>query len=98
MKTTQCKFGSTCKFHHPQPSGSSVPPTAPLFYPTVQPPSAPSAQQYPQVGGWQIGRPSSALAGTYMQSSYGPMVLSPGVVPVPGWSPYLVGSNSSIYL
>lgn len=87
MKTTQCKFGSTCKFHHPQPAGSSVPPTAPLFYPTVQPPSA---QQYPQVGSWQIGRPpSSALTGTYMQSTFGPVVFSSGVVPVPGWSPYL---------
>ncbi|KAI0530856.1 hypothetical protein KFK09_000404 [Dendrobium nobile] len=89
MKTGLCKFGSTCKFHHPQPSASTLPSSAPIFYPTVQPPSVPSAQQYPQVGGWQIGRPSSALTGAYMQSSYGPMVLSPGVVPVPGWSPYL---------
>ncbi|KAK8960081.1 Zinc finger CCCH domain-containing protein 6 [Platanthera guangdongensis] len=96
MKTGQCKFGSTCKFHHPQPTGSSVPSPAPVFYPTVQSPSAPSAQQYPSVGGWQIGRPSSALTGAYVQGSYGTMVLSPGVVQVPGWSPYLPSLTQTV--
>ncbi|KAF8387889.1 hypothetical protein HHK36_026551 [Tetracentron sinense] len=88
MKTGQCKFGATCKFHHPQPVGTSVPAPAPAFYPTVQPPSAPSSQQYGGVStSWQVARPQ-LLPGSYMQGAYGPVLLPPGVVPVPGWSPY----------
>ncbi|PKA57654.1 Zinc finger CCCH domain-containing protein 6 [Apostasia shenzhenica] len=86
LRTGQCKFGSTCKFHHPQPIGASVPSAAPVFYPAVQPPSTPSPQQIPQVGGWQIGK----------SGPYGPMVLSAGVVPVPGWSPYLTPLGQAI--
>ncbi|XP_073104651.1 zinc finger CCCH domain-containing protein 5-like [Elaeis guineensis] len=86
MKTGQCKFGSTCKFHHPQLGGASMPPAS-MFYPTVQPPSIPSPHQYPPLASWEVGRPS-VLPGTYMPGSYGPMLLSPGVVPVQGWGPY----------
>ncbi|KAG0483461.1 hypothetical protein HPP92_011545 [Vanilla planifolia] len=78
MKTGHCKFGSTCKFHHPQHTSASAPSPAPVFYPTVPPPSIASPQQFSQVGGWQVGRSSSALPGTYMPSSYGHVVLSPG--------------------
>ncbi|CAN0877056.1 Zinc finger CCCH domain-containing protein 32, partial [Linum grandiflorum] len=28
------------------------------------------------------------LPGSYMQGAYGPVLLPPGVVPIPGWSPY----------
>uniref|UniRef100_A0A2P2LAT1 Nucleic acid binding protein n=1 Tax=Rhizophora mucronata TaxID=61149 RepID=A0A2P2LAT1_RHIMU len=28
------------------------------------------------------------LPGSYMQGAYGPLLFSPGVVPIPGWSPY----------
>lgn len=89
MKTGQCKFGITCKFHHPQPAGTTVPPppaSAPQFYPSVQ-------SLMPD----QYGGPSSSLRvartllpGSYMQGAYGPMLLTPGVVPIPGWSPYSV--------
>ncbi|PKA51000.1 Zinc finger CCCH domain-containing protein 6 [Apostasia shenzhenica] len=89
MRTGQCKFGSTCKFDHPQHASASAPSTAPLFYPSVQPPSTPSSQQYSQISGWQIGKPSSSLSGAYMPGPYGPVVISSGVVPVPGWSPYM---------
>ncbi|KAG0450664.1 hypothetical protein HPP92_026604 [Vanilla planifolia] len=89
MKTGQCKFGSTCKFHHPQPIGASAPSTAPVFYPLVSPPTIATTRQYPQVGAWQVGRSSSALPGTYIQSSFGAVVLPPGIIPVPGWNPYL---------
>lgn len=92
MKTGKCKFGLTCKFHHPQPPVASVSSPAPAFYPMVPTPSIAAPQQYPEVNVWQVGRPSSALPGTYMPSSYGPMVFSPRVLPVPGWSTYSVCS------
>ncbi|KAL0367694.1 UNVERIFIED_CONTAM: Zinc finger CCCH domain-containing protein 34 [Sesamum radiatum] len=112
VKTGQCKFGITCKFHHPQPTGVQVPapgpavapgPTlAPLpvpgplaapavaaaVYPTVQSPSVQSSQQYGVIpGNWPVARPAM-LPGSYFPGSYGPMLLPPGVVPVPGWTPY----------
>ncbi|XP_043709948.1 zinc finger CCCH domain-containing protein 32-like isoform X2 [Telopea speciosissima] len=87
MKTGQCKFGVTCKFHHPQPAGVSVPASASPFYPTVQSPSVPT----PQFGGvatnWQVARPP-LLHGSYVQGAYGPVLLPPGMVPVPTWGPY----------
>ncbi|XP_072994593.1 zinc finger CCCH domain-containing protein 6-like [Typha latifolia] len=87
MKTGQCKFGSSCKFHHPQLGDASLPSPAAPTYPVVQPSSVPSTHQIPPMASWQVGRPPM-LPGSYMSSSYGPMLLSPGVVPVQGWSPY----------
>ncbi|XP_058076504.1 zinc finger CCCH domain-containing protein 32-like isoform X3 [Magnolia sinica] len=85
VKTGQCKFGVTCKFHHPQPAGISVPAPAPTFYPTVQSPSVPSPQY--GMASWQVARPQ-LVPSSYVQGPYGPMLLSPGVLQVPGWSPY----------
>jgi len=98
VKTGQCKFGATCKFHHPQPVGgqmiapSPVPQVSPLpmpvpspIYQTVQPPSGPSQQQY----GVLVARPP-LLHGSFVQGPYGPMVMSPTMVPFSGWSPYQV--------
>ncbi|KAL8515597.1 hypothetical protein ACS0TY_014332 [Phlomoides rotata] len=101
-KTAQCKFGVTCKFHHPQPAGIQVPvptpgagsltasaavPTA-AVYPTGPSPSIQSSQQYGMIqGNWSVARPTM-FPGTYVPGSYGPMLLPPGVVPVPGWTPY----------
>ncbi|WJX90587.1 hypothetical protein P8452_72467 [Trifolium repens] len=95
-KTGQCKFGATCKFHHPQPAGVQmiapppVPQVSPLpmpvpspMYQTVQPPSGPSQQQY----GVLVARPP-LLHGSFVQGPYGPMVVSPTMVPFSGWSPY----------
>lgn len=102
IKTGQCKFGVTCKYHHPQPAGMQMPapgagpgplagPAAvhtPTLYPTVQSPSVQSSQQYGVLhGNWPVARPTM-LPGSYVPGSYGPMLLAPGVVPVPGWSPY----------
>lgn len=95
MKTGKCKFGLTCKFHHPQLTSASVSSPAPVFYPTVPPPSIATPQQYPEVGVWQVGRSSSALSGTYMPSSYGPMLFSPRVLSVPGWSTYPTPINEA---
>lgn len=91
VRTGQCKFGATCKFHHPQPAGLSVPSPASSYYPSAQSPSIPSAQPYATMANWQVARPPSVLPAPYMQGPYGPMLLSPGVVSVPGWSPYPVG-------
>lgn len=96
MKTGQCKFGETCKFHHPIPAISlpsralqcahiPSPVTPSALYPSLQSPSGPSSQQY----GVVLARPS-LLSGSYVQGPYH-MLVTPGVVPVPGWSPYQVG-------
>ncbi|KAI4345452.1 hypothetical protein L6164_012575 [Bauhinia variegata] len=96
VKMGQCKFGATCKFHHPQPVGvplpapSPVPPVSPLpvpvpspIYSTVQPPSGPSSQQY----GVMVARPP-LLPGSFVQGPYGPVLVSPAMVPFSGWDPY----------
>ncbi|XP_020529734.1 zinc finger CCCH domain-containing protein 32 isoform X2 [Amborella trichopoda] len=89
VKTGQCKFGPTCKFHHPQPVNTSLQTTpAPQFYPTVHSPSQPSPQQYGGgMASWQVAR-SPFLPGSYVQGPYSPVILHPGVVPLPGWSAY----------
>ncbi|KAK4405594.1 Zinc finger CCCH domain-containing protein 34 [Sesamum angolense] len=97
VKTGQCKFGVTCKFHHPQPAGIQVPAppgpgagplAAPAGYPSMQSPSGQSSQQYGVIqGNWPVARPAM-LPGSYVPGSYGPMLFPPGVVPVPGWTPY----------
>ncbi|EOY06449.1 hypothetical protein QUC31_016267 [Theobroma cacao] len=97
VKTGQCKFGATCKFHHPAPPAqvpapSPAPPVAsvptpvpaPAIYSTVQSPSGPSSQQY----GVVMARPP-LMPGSYMQGHYGPLLLSPGMVSVPSWNPYM---------
>ncbi|KAK9002201.1 hypothetical protein V6N11_024887 [Hibiscus sabdariffa] len=88
LKTGQCKFGITCKFHHPQPAGTSMPPSAPQFYQPVQSPSVPIPEQY---GGAstnvRVARPPP-LPGSYVQGAYGPVLFSPGMVPIQGWSHY----------
>lgn len=96
VKMGQCKFGATCKFHHPQPAGvqmlapSPVPPVSPLhvplpspIYPSVQSPSGPSSQQY----GVLVARPP-LLPGSVVQGPYGPIIMSPTMVPFSGWNPY----------
>ncbi|CAN8314507.1 unnamed protein product [Cochlearia groenlandica] len=88
LKTGQCKFGVTCKFHHPPPARSTL----------LQPPPTSAPQIYPSVHSLMpdhYGGPSSTLGvartllpGSYMQGAYGPMLLTPGIVPIPAWSPY----------
>ena len=89
LKTGQCKFGITCKFHHPQLAGISTPSARP-FYQTVQSSSIPSPHQYRgPLTSYRIGRPP-ILAGSCAPGAYGPLLLPPGVVPIPGWSTYSV--------
>lgn len=85
LKTGQCKFGILCKFHHPQPAGISMPASAPTFYRTVQPPSVPTPEQYSGAStSWRV--PRSPLLP--VQGTYGPVMLSPGMVSLTGWNPY----------
>lgn len=90
LKTGQCKFGIACKFHHPQPNGMSMPAaSARPFYPSVQMPSAPSPHQYGgSAMGYRAGRPSPLLPGSYVPHQYGPVLVPPGVVPIPSWNTY----------
>ena len=77
VKTGLCKFGETCKFHHPQPDSIQLstpgpaalpaPVPAHTLYPTVQSPSVPSSQQY----GLVVARPP-LLPSSYI---HGPSVL-----------------------
>ncbi|CAK9158785.1 unnamed protein product [Ilex paraguariensis] len=94
VKTGQCKFGATCKFHHPQPAGIQVPAPAagplpaPALYPPMQSHSVPSSQQYGvMTGNWPVAR-HTMLQGSYVPGTYSPVLLSPGMVPFAGWSPY----------
>ncbi|XP_004309682.1 PREDICTED: zinc finger CCCH domain-containing protein 32 [Fragaria vesca subsp. vesca] len=88
LKTGQCKFGLTCKFHHPQPAGTTVPASAPQFYQSVQSPSVPMPEQFGgQSTGLRVARPP-LLPGSYVQGAYGPVLIPPGVVPIPSWNPY----------
>ncbi|GAB4851257.1 hypothetical protein Ancab_030554 [Ancistrocladus abbreviatus] len=97
MKTGQCKFGVTCKFHHPQPANVQLPaagPAAAIFptpgiYAPIQSHPVPSAQQYGAVAGnWQVARPPM-MPSSYMHGPYGPMLVPAGMVPLPGWTPFL---------
>ncbi|KAL7607389.1 hypothetical protein Lser_V15G17039 [Lactuca serriola] len=83
VKTGQCKFGVTCKFHHPQPAGMVASPiplsTMPsVMYPNVQSPSVASSQAY------------GVLTGNW------PVLVPPGMVPFPGWNPYQVLNNATV--
>ncbi|XP_020220677.1 zinc finger CCCH domain-containing protein 34 [Cajanus cajan] len=104
VKTGQCKFGATCKFHHPVPAGVQIPapsPVAPIsplpvpvpspLYSTMQPPPGPSSQQI----GVLVARPPM-LPGSLVQSLYGPVVVSPAMVPFSGWGPYQASATSPV--
>ncbi|XP_022849230.1 zinc finger CCCH domain-containing protein 32-like [Olea europaea var. sylvestris] len=98
VKTGECKFGATCKYHHPLPAGMQVPAPAPgpgpvpapapTMYTPMQSLPIQTPQQYGVFSGnWPVARPAM-LPGSYVQGTYSPMLLPPGVVPVPGWTPY----------
>jgi len=72
------------------PQVASVP--AHTLYRTMQSPSVPSSQQY----GVMVARPP-LLPGSYVQGPYGPVLLSPSLVPYPSWSPYPVGQWKFLY-
>ena len=89
VRTGQCKFGSTCKFHHPLPYNSFG---SSSVYPAVQSPTTPGQQSYP--GGltnWSLSRASIIHSPRWQgPSSYAPLILPQGMVSVPGWNAYMV--------
>ncbi|CAN0871483.1 Zinc finger CCCH domain-containing protein 32 [Linum grandiflorum] len=80
LQTGHCKFGITCKFHHPERANTLTTTSAPQFYQPVQSPSAHVTDQY---GGASTNL-RVKLPGTFMQGTYGPVLFSP----IPGWSPF----------
>ncbi|KAK9692205.1 hypothetical protein RND81_09G248300 [Saponaria officinalis] len=96
LRTGQCKFGSTCKFHHPQPSASL---RSSSVYPPVQSsPATPGQQSYPGGGlaSWPLSRASIIPSPRWQgPSTYTPLILPQGMVSVPGWNAYMMGSVSA---
>ncbi|KAK6940939.1 Zinc finger, CCCH-type [Dillenia turbinata] len=88
LKAGHCRYGRTCKFHHPQPAGTSMFTSAPPFYPMVQSTLVPSPEQYGGVTPrWRPPRPQ-LVPSSFVQGPYGPMLLPPGMVPMPSWGSY----------
>lgn len=94
LRTGQCKFGSTCKFHHPQPNNMMVSLRGSPVYPTIHSPTTPG-QQSSFAGGITNWSRASYIPSPRWQgpSSYAPLLLPQGVVSVPGWSAYSVSSS-----
>ncbi|KAG2693886.1 hypothetical protein I3843_08G111700 [Carya illinoinensis] len=97
LRTGQCKFGSTCKFHHPQPTNMMVSLSGSPVYSAMQSPTTPGQQSYP--GGITNWSRASFIPSPRWQgpSSYTPLLLHQGVLSVPGWNAYSgqLGSVSS---
>lgn len=90
LKTGQCKFGITCKFHHPdQPADVSAPAAARPFYPTVSSLPAPPEEYNSTSTSSRVARPQ-LVPGSYVPGTYGPVFLHPGVVTIQNWSTYSV--------
>lgn len=93
LRTGQCKFGNTCKFHHPQPNNMVLSMRSSPVYPSVQSPTTPGQQSYATgITNW----PSSSYIPSprwQSPSSYAPLILPQGMVSVPGWSAYSVSSS-----
>lgn len=84
MRNGQCKFGSTCKFHHPQPSNMMVSLRGSAVYPPIHSPTT-SQLSFP------LSRASFIASPRWQSpSSYAPLVMQQGVVSVPGWNTYSV--------
>lgn len=91
MRTGACKFGPSCKFHHPQPAslGTALPIAGPAtFGSTVLPSSG-----LPYTGGlpaWSLPR-VPFVSGPHVQAAqpYMPVVVSPSQG-IQGWNTYLV--------
>ena len=96
LRTGQCKFGSTCKFHHPQPTNMMVPLRGSPIYPTVSSPTTPGQQSYPGGLATTWSRASFITSPRWQApSSYTPLILPQGVVSVPGWNAYSVSCSLS---
>ncbi|GJN12894.1 hypothetical protein PR202_ga31217 [Eleusine coracana subsp. coracana] len=94
LRTGQCKFASTCKFHHPQPSNTMV------AYSPGQSTTSPGPGQHTYPGAvtnWALSRSTSFVASSRWpgQSAYAQVIVPQGLVQVPGWNPYTAQMGSS---
>lgn len=104
LRTGQCKFGSTCKFHHPQPSNMMVSYRGSPIYP-IGAATSPSQQSYPGgITSWPLSRASFIPSPRWQgPSNYAPLILPQGVLSVQGWNSYnvrfhiiIISSNTKI--
>lgn len=91
LRTGQCKFGSTCKFHHPQPSNMMVSYRGSPIYP-IGAATTPGQQSYAGgIANWPLSRASFIPTSRWQgPSNYAPLILPQGVVSVHGWNSYNV--------
>lgn len=90
LRTGQCKFGSTCKFHHPQPVNMMVSLQGSPVHPSLQSPTTPSQHSY--LGGVTNWSGASFIASPRWRgpSSYGTLLLPQSMVSVPSWNTFSV--------
>ncbi|MBA0860873.1 hypothetical protein Goshw_022100 [Gossypium schwendimanii] len=95
MRTGFCGYGNRCRYNHPRnPAWVEAAVRATGVYPerpgepTCQPVQSPSVPITEQYGGTSTSARPPILPGSYVQGAYGPVLFSPGVVPIPGWSHY----------
>lgn len=86
LRTGHCKFGGTCKFNHPQPQPQ------PQATTNVMVPTSGQQQSYP----WS--RPSFIANPPRWQdpSTFAPLLMPQGVVPLQGWNPYTVSFQNKL--
>lgn len=100
LRTGLCKFGNTCKFHHPEPSNAMISIRDSPVYPPVNSPATPGQPSY--AGGlanWPLTRASFIPSPRWQgPSSYAQLILPQGLVQVSSWNPYSVSHASFLVL
>src|SRR4051812_42508268 len=91
LRTGLCKFGNTCKFHHPQPSNTISFRGSPV-YPPAHSPTTPGQQTYAgRLANLPLSRASFVPSPRWQgPSSYAQLILPQGLVQVSNWNPYSV--------
>uniref|UniRef100_A0A0A9CH13 C3H1-type domain-containing protein n=1 Tax=Arundo donax TaxID=35708 RepID=A0A0A9CH13_ARUDO len=97
LRTGQCEFASTCKFHRPQPSNTVVALRVSIYSPG-QSATSPGQHTYPgAVNNWTMSRSASFIASPRWpgHSGYAQVIVPQGLVQVSGWNPYAAQMGSS---
>ncbi|TVU50568.1 hypothetical protein EJB05_01945 [Eragrostis curvula] len=97
LRTGQCKFASTCKFHHPQPSNSVAAVHGSVYSPG-QSATSPGQHTYPgAVTNWAMSRSTSYIASPRWpgHSAYAHVIVPQSLVQAPGWNPYAAQMGST---
>ncbi|XP_078160247.1 zinc finger CCCH domain-containing protein 58-like isoform X2 [Carex rostrata] len=96
LKTGSCKYNSACKFHHPERAlTTQVSALVPMNYSAVQSSSLITPVLYPPLPSLNM----NLNVGRYPvpPRNYGAMLMPPGVVPAPGWNPYMGAQPCNYY-